>query len=67
MAVIGNEIISAVIDIELCVGCGTCVNACPLGCIELSDEGYAQMIDPEGCVLDGGCEASCPNGAISLQ
>ncbi|MBQ6453566.1 MAG: ferredoxin family protein [Coriobacteriales bacterium] len=67
MAHIGNEILSAVIDIEACVGCGTCVEACPLECLELSDEGYAVMANAEACVLDGSCEAACPNGAISIQ
>ena len=51
MAHIGNEILSAVIDIEACVGCGTCVEACPLECLELSDEGYAVMANAEACVL----------------
>lgn len=49
------------IDIEKCTGCGTCINACPFGAIELRD--YKAFIT-EACTLCGACIDSCPESAI---
>jgi NAD-dependent dihydropyrimidine dehydrogenase PreA subunit len=49
---------------ELCCGCGTCVDACPMGAISLS--GGKAVIDTEHCVKCGVCVFSCPQKAITL-
>ncbi|MEJ5227543.1 electron transfer flavoprotein subunit alpha [Thermodesulfovibrio sp.] len=49
------------IDIEKCTGCGTCINACPFGAIELRD--FKAFIT-EACTLCGACIDSCPEEAI---
>lgn len=49
------------VDIEKCTGCGTCINACPFGAIELRD--YKAFIT-EACTLCGACIDSCPEEAI---
>lgn len=49
---------------ELCSGCGTCVDACPMGAISLS--GGKAVIDTEHCVKCGVCVFSCPQKAITL-
>ncbi|WP_297210870.1 MULTISPECIES: electron transfer flavoprotein subunit alpha [Thermodesulfovibrio] len=49
------------IDIEKCTGCGTCINACPFGAIELRD--FKAFIT-EACTLCGACIESCPESAI---
>lgn len=47
---------------SLCDGCGTCVDTCPRGAIDLI-EGVAE-IDSGDCVGCGACFQTCPQGAI---
>jgi thioredoxin reductase/NAD-dependent dihydropyrimidine dehydrogenase PreA subunit len=58
-----------IIDPARCIGCGSCVKACPeepehhvLGIIA----GRAQLIGPGDCIGHGACKAACPVEAISL-
>lgn len=57
-----------VVNASQCIGCGTCVNACPerknsvLGLIE----GRAELINPTHCIGHGACKTACPVGAITL-
>lgn len=53
------------INQELCVGCGTCVDQCPVDAIELNDEEKATR-NPDYCIGCGICARSCPEGAISM-
>lgn len=53
----------ALIDKNLCTGCATCVDVCPVGAISLVD-GKASVSDD--CTLCGMCVDSCEFGAISL-
>ena len=50
---------------ELCTGCGTCVDKCPTGSLELNDEEKSQKVG-ERCIGCGICAAFCPENAISL-
>lgn len=56
----------AVIDPELCTGCGTCVDHCHTGAAYLDDADKAQR-NPDICIGCGVCAAFCPEEAISLQ
>ncbi len=47
------------IDKDTCIGCGTCVDECPVGAITLNDDGKA-VIDAEKCVECGSCAGACP-------
>lgn len=49
---------------EVCVGCGACAEACPVGAISYDAEGKA-VIDKDTCLSCGACAATCPVGAIS--
>jgi thioredoxin reductase/ferredoxin len=58
-----------VIDTLRCIGCGSCVKACPeqpehhvLGLIS----NKAQLISPSDCIGHGACRTACPVDAITL-
>jgi pyruvate formate lyase activating enzyme len=54
----------AVLDVERCLGCGRCLQACPAGAITLST---VIAIDVGRCTGCGQCVVVCPQGAISLK
>jgi len=55
-----------VIDPVACVGCGSCISACPehnvLGLIHRK----AELINPSNCIGHGACKVACPEQAIKL-
>jgi len=53
------------VDVELCTGCGACVEACQVDAISVQD-GKAR-IDAEKCVECSVCQGECPAEAISLK
>jgi len=55
----------AKVDKETCVGCATCVDACPEAAIEMEDE--FPKIDAERCKDCGDCEAACPTESIKAD
>lgn len=49
------------IDPDKCIGCGTCIDACPFEERELKEEnGFATVLNCQGCGL---CVDVCPQGA----
>ena len=50
------------INNEACLGCGACVDICPVGCIKIGEDQKAE-IDQDMCISCGSCAASCPVGA----
>ncbi len=55
----------AEVDIELCVGCGTCEQRCQLDAISLED-GIA-IVNKNLCIGCGNCTIICPEEAIILK
>lgn len=56
----------ASIDLEKCVGCGTCVQKCPLDVFRLRGD-QAVIAYPDDCMTCYLCERSCPTGAIFVH
>jgi len=61
------ELQHPVVDLSNCLGCGSCVRACPEeGVLELL-HGQAVVVRGSGCVGTASCERECPTGAITVQ
>jgi electron transport complex protein RnfB len=55
----------AVIDADLCIGCGTCIERCQVGAI--SDQDGVSGVDLEKCIGCGLCVTGCPENAARLE
>ena len=55
-----------IIDQSKCIGCGSCIRACPEGDILGLIEGKAELVEPSHCIGHGACKTACPANAITL-
>ncbi len=55
-----------IIDESLCIGCSTCVAACPEGDVLGIVFGKATLVNGLRCIGHGDCEDACPVGAIEV-
>lgn len=53
------------VDADLCSGCETCIDRCPMDAISISEEAIAS-IALERCIGCGLCVKTCPTGAMTL-
>ncbi len=67
----GNKEGSVCVITERCKGCEFCIDFCPTGALEQSEDttekGYHPPEMGDGCVLCGKCEKICPEFAIYLR
>jgi len=54
------------IHLDNCIGCGTCVTACPEGDVLAVINGKASIINGHKCIGHGLCADECPVGAITM-
>lgn len=55
-----------VIDPASCIGCGSCVSACPEGKVLGLIDKRAVLVNPADCIGHGACQRACPQDAIRL-
>ena len=55
----------AIVDEEVCVGCGDCVERCQFGALSVPDA--VSLVNPVRCVGCGLCASACPTGALRLE
>lgn len=56
---------TAVVNEDLCTGCGVCVEACPPEAISMVDD--KAVVDPNGCIDCQACVSECAFDAISMK
>ena len=62
------------IMLESCVACGICIDACPVGCLVLSElprkkgvDAFPYLKDTKACIGCGFCSRECPVEAVVMQ
>lgn len=61
------ESATAVVEAELCAGCGLCVKVCPFGAPALDTLTGVSFVNAVLCKGCGTCAAACPSKAVRLQ
>jgi thioredoxin reductase (NADPH) len=54
-----------IIDPTRCIGCGSCIKACPEGEVLGLIDDMAHLIHPANCIGHGACRTACPVDAIT--
>ncbi len=52
-------------DPELCTGCGTCIDQCPVSALSMSD--HLPQVDADTCITCFCCQEICPEKAMTLR
>jgi len=55
-----------VIDSSLCLGCCSCISACPENNVLGVIENKSVLINPSNCIGHGACKSACPMNALTL-
>jgi electron transport complex protein RnfB len=62
---IARSAFRSVVESELCIGCGDCIERCPFGALSLRER--VCVVENLRCMGCGLCAAACPTGAIRLE
>ena len=54
----------AEVNPDECIGCGTCIDICPMNALSLEEE--ISSVNLKRCIGCGNCVAKCPSGALTL-
>ncbi len=57
---------SVTVDVDKCIGCGECVDVCPVEVYELTD-GKAVVVNEEECLGCESCVEVCEQGAVTIE
>ncbi|MBM3190967.1 MAG: 4Fe-4S dicluster domain-containing protein, partial [Chloroflexi bacterium] len=60
-----NAAFRAMLDAELCTGCGVCITRCQMEALSLQDGRAA--LNPDRCIGCGLCVTTCPTKALTLM
>lgn len=55
-----------IVDLDKCIGCGECVDVCPVEVYELQD-GKCNAANPDDCLGCESCIEVCEHGAIVIE
>ncbi|MBN1786460.1 MAG: 4Fe-4S binding protein [Candidatus Methanofastidiosa archaeon] len=58
--------VNVIVDEDLCVGCGVCIDDCPSNVFELINE-IAKVVRIDDCTACRLCESECPSEAIVVE
>ncbi|MFQ5867364.1 MAG: 4Fe-4S binding protein [bacterium] len=64
---LSHDPVIAVVDEEICSGCGLCVDACSYEAREIDEKKKISTVKEILCQGCGACAAICPNGATQLK
>lgn len=62
---IARSAFRSVVEDELCIGCGECIERCQFGAVSLQDQ--VCVVESLRCMGCGLCAAACPTGALRLE
>ena len=60
-----RTVLRPVADPDLCTGCGTCIDQCPVSALAMGES--IPVVNPEICITCFCCQEICPEKAIALK